>query len=138
MKEKTLLLKGVPNASGYLACKKPGTTTSGLPQSVDAGLLVRFGFIGGLFQQQEGDILPFEPAVAPGTDAVGFQYPLVTPASYGINMDIEKSGYLSYGQYGVNFTLTYHFPFSIFFNCTILIIMYHGSLHNRPKGLILM
>jgi hypothetical protein len=108
------------------------------PLSVDTGLLVRFGLIGGLFQQKEGDILPLEPAVSPGTDAVGFQYPLVTPAPNRINVDIEKPGYLSDCQYGVNFILTYHFPFSIFFNCTILMIMYHGLPHNRPKGLILM
>jgi hypothetical protein len=109
---------------------------SGPPLSVDTGLLVRFGLIGGLFQQKEGDILPLEPAVAPGTDTVGLKYALIAPASHRINMDIEKPGHLPYGQYGVNFALTYHFPFSIFFSCTILMIMYHGSPRNRPKGLI--
>ncbi len=138
MIEKVLVPKGVPGASGYLANQKPWIMMPRPPLLVDAGLLVRFGLIGGLFQQQESDILPLEPAVASGTDAVGFQYPLVAPASHRINMDIEKSGYLSYCQYGVNFILTYHFPFSIFFNCTILMIMYQGSPRNRPKGLILM
>jgi hypothetical protein len=138
MSEKVLTPKGVPGASGCLANQKPGIMMSGPPLSVDAGLLVRFGFIGGLFQQKESNILPLEPAVASGTDAVGLQYPLVAPASHRINMDIKKSGFLSYCQYGVNFILTYHFPFSIFFNCTILMIMYHGLPRNRPKGLILM
>jgi hypothetical protein len=138
MIEKVPVLKSAPGTSGYLANQKLGIMISGLPLSVDAGLLVRFGLIGGLFQQKEGNILPLEPAVAPGADAVGFQYTLVAPASHRINMDIEKSSYLSYCQYGVNFILTYHFPFSIFFNCTILMILYHGSPRNRPKGLILM
>jgi hypothetical protein len=138
MSKKDPAPQGGPGISGYPANQKLGVMMAGTSSSVDAGLLVRFGFIGGLFQQQEGNILPLEPAVASGTDTVGFQYPLVAPAPHRINVDIEKPGYLSYCQYGVNFILTYHFPFSVFFNCTILMIMYHGSAHNRPKGLILM
>jgi hypothetical protein len=127
-----------PGISDHSFNQKTWIIMGGTSLSVDTGLLVRSGFIGGFFQQQEGDILPLEPAVASGTDTVGFKYPLVAPASHRINMDIEKPGYLSYCQYGVNFILTYHFPFSVFFNCTILMIMYYNPSHNRPKGLILM
>ena len=47
------------------------------------------------FSEQAKDVFSTESSVAAGTDAVGFQYSLVTPSSHCIDMHIEQVSYLT-------------------------------------------
>jgi hypothetical protein len=48
------------------------------------------------------DVTPFESSVAAGTDTIGFQHSLVTPAPHRIDVHIKKSGYLFGRQHSIH------------------------------------
>jgi len=58
------------------------------------------------------DIFAVEPAVTPGADAIGLNYPLVAPAPYCVDVDVEQAGYVACGQHRVDLAIG-HFSLSL-------------------------